>query len=128
VVNNRTDDIVAAARDATGGAGVDLVSDHVGPALFQASLLALRPRGRLVFCGATTGSEASFNLPHAYHFGMQLVGAGPSSSREFKAMLDRYWRGGFQPVIDSEYWLEDAAEAQRKLAFGDVLGRILLRP
>src|SRR5205085_7206419 len=37
-VNNRTDDFVAAAREVTNGKGVDMVFDHVGPALFQPSI------------------------------------------------------------------------------------------
>jgi NADPH:quinone reductase-like Zn-dependent oxidoreductase len=129
-VNNRTDDVVAAARRATGGRGVDVVFDHVGPALFAASVFSLRPRGRLVFCGSTTGTEASFNLPYAYHFGIQFLGSDPYSYAEFGRMLDAYWVGGFTTVIDSVYPLEEAAvrEAQRRLDDSDVIGKVVLQP
>jgi NADPH:quinone reductase-like Zn-dependent oxidoreductase len=129
-VNNRTDDVVAAARSATDGRGVDVVFDHVGPALFAASMFSLRPRGRLVFCGTTTGVEASFNLPYAYHFGIQILGADPYSYAEFAEMLATYWAAGFTPVIDSTYPLELAAvrEAQQRLEAGDVLGKVVLQP
>jgi NADPH:quinone reductase-like Zn-dependent oxidoreductase len=128
VVNNRTDDFVAAAREATGGRGVDVVFDHVGPALFQQSLFALRIRGRMVFCGSTTGVDATFNLPHAYHFGIRLLGADPYSYAEFADMLDYYWTAGFEAVIDSEFALDEVADAQRKMERGDVVGKIVLRP
>ncbi len=128
VVDNRVGDIVGAAKEATHGRGVDVVLDHVGPALFQVSLFAMRPRGRLVFCGTTTGAEANFLLPHAYHFGMQLLGVDPYSYVEFAEMLDYYWTAGFVPVIDSVYPLADVAEAQRRLEAGDVLGKVLLVP
>jgi NADPH:quinone reductase-like Zn-dependent oxidoreductase len=127
-VNNRTGDIVAAAKGATGGRGVDVVFDHVGPALFQPSLFALRPRGRMVFCGTTTGTDATFNLPYAYHFGLQLLGADPYSFAEFGRMLDYVLAGGFDPVIDSTYPLADAAMAHRRLEDGDVLGKVVLVP
>jgi NADPH:quinone reductase-like Zn-dependent oxidoreductase len=129
-VNNRSEDVVGAARAATDGRGVDVVFDHVGPALFAASTFSLRPRGRLVFCGSTTGVEASFNLPYAYHFGIQILGADPYSYAEFGEMLAAYWAGGFTPVIDSTYPLElDAVrEAQRRLESGDVLGKVVLQP
>ncbi|HKA04425.1 MAG TPA: zinc-binding dehydrogenase [Acidimicrobiales bacterium] len=129
-VNNRTDDVVAAARAITDGRGVDVVFDHVGPALFGPSLYSLRPRGRLVFCGSTTGTEASFSLPYAYHFGLQLLGSDPYSYAEFGRMLDAYWSAGFIPVIDSVYPLELAAvrEAQRRLERGDVIGKVVLQP
>jgi NADPH:quinone reductase-like Zn-dependent oxidoreductase len=128
VVNNRDGDLVAAAKDATNGRGVDIVLDHVGPALFQPSIFALRPRGRLVFCGSTTGVDATFNLPYAYHFGIKLLGADPYSYAEFAEMLDYYWTAGFEAVIDSEFALEQVADAQRKMENGDVIGKILLRP
>lgn len=128
VVNNRTGDLAGAAREATEGRGVDMVFDHVGPALFQPSVFALRPRGRLVFCGSTTGVDATFNLPYAYHFGIKLLGVDPYSYAEFAAMLDYYWTAGFEAVIDSEFPLAQVGEAQRKMEAGDVIGKVLLRP
>jgi NADPH:quinone reductase-like Zn-dependent oxidoreductase len=130
VVDSRGEDVAGAARAASDGRGVDMVFDHVGPALFAASIFALRPRGRLVFCGTTTGTEASINLPFAYHFGIKLLGVDPYSYAEFGEMLAAYWDGGFTPVIDSVYPLELSAvqEAQTRLERGDVLGKVLLRP
>ncbi len=128
VVNNRDGDLITTAKTATNGRGVDVVFDHVGPALFQQSILALRPRGRLVFCGSTTGVDATFNLPFAYHFGIRLLGADPYSYAEFAEMLDYYWTTDFEAVIDSEYPLERVADAQRKMEDGDVIGKIILRP
>jgi len=128
VVNNRTGDIVATAREVTGGRGVDVVFDHVGPALFQPSLFALRTRGRMVFCGTTTGVDATFNLPYAYHFGLRLLGSDPYPFAEFGRMLDYVLAGGFDPVIDSTYPLADAALAQRRMDEGDVLGKVVLLP
>lgn len=60
--NNRTTDIAGWARAQTGGAGVDMVFEHVGPALWEAPMFSLGVRGRLVNCGnrgavAVRGSE-----------------------------------------------------------------------
>jgi len=128
VVDNRGGDVVDAALAATGGRGVDVVFDHVGPALFQPSLLSLRPRGRLVFCGTTTGDQACFNLGHAYHFGLRLLGVDPYSYAEFGEMLGFTLAAGFDPVIDSIQPLSGVAEAQRRLEAGDVLGKVILVP
>jgi NADPH:quinone reductase-like Zn-dependent oxidoreductase len=127
-VNNRTEDVTAAVRQATDGVGADMVFDHVGPALFQQSVVSLRPRGRLVFCGTTTGTEATFNLPFAYHFGISLIGVEPYSHAEFRQMLEFYWKGNFDPVIDSEMSLDEAVAAQRRMEAGDLFGKIILRP
>jgi NADPH:quinone reductase-like Zn-dependent oxidoreductase len=127
-INNRSEDVAGAVRRATGGLGADVVFDHVGPALFQASVFSLRPRGRLVFCGSTSGTEATFNLPFAYHFGISLIGVEPYSHAEFRQMLDFYWQGNFDPVIDSEMGLAEAAAAQQRMEAGDLFGKIILLP
>ena len=88
----------------------------------------MRPRGRLVFCGSTTGTDATFNLPYAYHFGIKLLGADPYSYAEFAEMLDYYWTGGFEAVIDSEFPLAQIADAHDKMERGDVIGKIIVRP
>ncbi len=105
-----------------------MVFDHVGPALFQASLHALRARGRLVFCGTTTGTDATFNLPHAYRFGLRLIGSDPYSYTEFGEMLAHYWSGSFEPVVDSELSLDEVAAGHQKLESGDVIGKVVIRP
>jgi len=128
VVDNRSGDVIGTARAVTDGRGVDVVFDHVGPALFQSSLFALRPRGRMVFCGTTSGDSATFNLPHAYHFGMQLLGSDPYPYAEFAEMLAFTLTAGFDPVIDATYPLDEMVEAQRRLEAGDVLGKVILVP
>lgn len=127
-VDNRREDFVKAALEVTDGIGVDMVFDHVGPALFEDSLRALRPRGRLVSCGTTTGAKAVFRLPQVYQFGLQILGAGRYSQREFEAMLEFYWDAGFEPVIDSEMPLEEIYEAHRKMEANEVIGKIVIRP
>jgi NADPH:quinone reductase-like Zn-dependent oxidoreductase len=128
LIDNRRSDLAAQARAATGGAGVDLVLDHVGPALFQASLHALRPRGRLVFCGDTTGAAATFDLPHAYHCGITLLGAGSCGHTDFAAMVDFCLAHDLAPILDRVYPLADAAVAHRRLESGDVFGKVALLP
>ncbi|SCK06528.1 NADPH:quinone reductase [Streptomyces sp. AmelKG-E11A] len=134
VINNRTEDIAARAREATGGAGVDLVLDHIGPALFQPSLHALRLRGRLVFCGDTTGSTAEFDLPHAFHRGITLLGAGSCGYADFGAMIDFCFgdgggvEGDLEPVVDTLLPLAGAAAAHHRLESGATMGKVVLLP
>ncbi|HVX22673.1 MAG TPA: zinc-binding dehydrogenase [Acidimicrobiales bacterium] len=128
VVNTATTDLVAACRELTDGRGVDMALDHLGPALFEPTIYALRPRGRLVFVGTTTGRRASFDLPYAYHFGISLVGADPYGAAEFGRMLDFYWHAGFEPVIDSRFSLGDVPAAQARMESGEAAGKILLVP
>ena len=55
IVDYSTEDIVAAARAATGGEGVACVIDGVGATTHQASLDSLRTRGICIFFGNASG-------------------------------------------------------------------------
>ncbi len=116
------------AREVTAGRGVDLVFDHLGPALWRSSLAALRPRGRLVTCGSTSGPEVPLELGSLHQKGIQIIGSDAYTHEEFQRVLSLYWKGGFQPIIDSQFPLQAAAEAQRRMQAGEFTGKILLSP
>lgn len=127
--NNRTVDVAAWARDMTGGAGVDLVFDHVGAALWEASLMALKPRGRLVTCGNTSGDSAAIpSLGYFYSMGLKILGSDPFRYGEFGPAWEQYCGGDFQPVVDSVFPLSEGAKAQEKMLRGEFIGKILLEP
>ena len=128
VIDTSSEDVVGTVRAATGGRGVDLVLDHVGPATFAAGIYSLAPRGRLVFLGNTTGNRVEFDLAYAYHFGLQLLGSDPYDMAEFAPLLDLYWTSDFVTPIDSEYALADVAAAQERLESRQATGKIVLRP
>jgi NADPH:quinone reductase-like Zn-dependent oxidoreductase len=129
VLNNRTDDVAAWAREITGGLGVDVVFDHVGTALFGPSVLSLGIGGRLVCCGNTSGDDATIpSLGFLFHNAIKILGSGPYTPDEFAPLWQRFCDRRFPQVIDSEYALADAGEAQRRLQDNDVFGKIVLRP
>jgi NADPH:quinone reductase-like Zn-dependent oxidoreductase len=128
VVNTTSGDLVAEVRLATGGAGADLVFDHIGPALFLPSIQSLRPGGRIVFCGVTTGRVVELPLPTLYHAGISLLGVRSQTFGEYRQMLERYWHSGIRAVIDEELPLSRAADAHRRLDDGGVFGKLVLLP
>ena len=58
-VNYQRGDFVGAARDATGGSGVDVVLDSIGAPYLERNLAALRTGGRLVLIGLMGGGGPS---------------------------------------------------------------------
>ena len=129
VCNNRTADVTGFAREVTQGAGVDMVFDHVGTALFGPSLFAIGVHGRLVNCGNSSGDEATIpSLGYLFHSGIKIMGSDPYRPDEFGPVWDTFCKGDFQVVIDSEYALADAAQAQDKMLASDFFGKILLKP
>ncbi len=129
VLNNRTGDLIAWAREHTAGAGVQLVLDHVGPALWEASLFALAPRGRLVNCGNTTGDTATIpSLGHLFHLGLRILGSDPYRYDEFAEAWAVFCAGSFQTPVERVVPLAEGAEAQRQLERGEVFGKLILAP
>ena len=127
--NNRTADVAAWARERTGGKGVNLVFDHVGEALWAASMSSLAPRGRLVNCGGTSGVSPTIpSLGYMYHMGLQILGSDPYRYEEFGPAWAQYCAGDFQAVVDSVFPLAEGGAAQEKLLSGEFFGKLVLEP
>lgn len=121
-----TPDVAAAVLDLTHGRGVDLVFDHLGPALFEASIRCLRPRGRLVFCGVTTGEDAAIHLPSVYHRGISLLGSESYSEKDFDMMLAACWAADLDAMIDQTLPIREAAKAQTLMGNDELRGKLVL--
>ncbi len=128
---NGQQDIVAWVMEQTEGKGADLVLDHVGPALWEASLFSLAPGGRLVSCGNTTGDAVSLpSLGFIFGRGIQIRGSDAYFSADFPQVWQHYCqgieRGQFSSQIDHTYPIDQGAEAHRLLESGQALGRLVL--
>lgn len=129
VTNNRTTDVTGWAREVTSGAGVDMVFDHVGEALWAASMFSLKPRGRLVNCGNTSGDTATIpSLGFMFHMGIQILGSDPYRYEEFTPAWTTYCEGDFVAPIDTVYPLSEGAAAQGQMLSGAFFGKIVLEP
>jgi NADPH:quinone reductase-like Zn-dependent oxidoreductase len=126
VIDHRHEDIAEGVRRVTGGGGVELAIDHIGPALFDATIRSLAIEGRLVFCGTTTGTKVDLQLPAVYHWGRRLIGAGGYQPEEFGDMLNAIAEGGITPVIDSVWPFAELAAAQQRMADGGFFGRLIV--
>lgn len=67
VINYTTDDFVACVLQETKGAGVDVVYDAVGQAVFVRSLECLRPMGMAISYGAASGPVGPFDIQLLHH-------------------------------------------------------------
>src|ERR1035437_7708157 len=128
VINSATDDVVAEVRRLTGKRGVDVVVEHVGAATWETSVAALGRNGRLVICGATTGSEAKLNLWGLFAKQLRLIGSYGGTRAELRDVLGAVAAGQLKPAIHATYGLDDLAEAQTVLANRQQFGKIIIRP
>jgi NADPH:quinone reductase-like Zn-dependent oxidoreductase len=125
-VNSTRDDVANAILELSGG-GVDMVIDSVGEATWSASLKSLRRGGRLVTCGATSGSHPSADLQRLFIRQLEVYGSTGGSVGEFRQLLDVFNRGLIKPVIDQTFAMSDIGIAFDRLAAGAQFGKISLR-
>jgi len=108
------------------GAGVDVVVDSVGQRTWEASLRAMRPGGRLVTCGATSGPEVGLDLRRLFWFQWSLLGSTMGTRQEFAEVMALAGAGKLWPVIDSVVPLELARSAYERMARGEQTGKLVI--
>jgi NADPH:quinone reductase-like Zn-dependent oxidoreductase len=126
LINYATHDWRARVKDLTGGRGVDVVVETVGAATWQGSLDAVRRGGRLVICGATTGTQAETNVRSIYWHQLTVVGSTMGTHREFAQMLRLYEAGKVRPVVDTVIPLSEAWRAHKRMEEQGQFGKIVL--
>ena len=112
----------------TGKQGVDIAFEHVGAATFAHSLRALRRGGRLVTCGATTGSEVGLDLRPMFFKNLSVLGNTMGSRGTVHRILKLAGEGRLKPVVDRVLPLAQVAEAHRLMDERAHFGKIVLEP
>ncbi len=110
----------------TGGRGVDVVFEHVGQATWEQSVFSLKPGGRLVTCGATTGPDGKLNINYVFSRQLSILGSFMGSKSELYSVLELFKRGLLKPVIDTVMPLERATDAHKRLENREQFGKVVL--
>ena len=126
-----------AARQLTGGKGVDCVYDSVGKDTFERSLNCLRPRGLLALFGQASGAVPPFdpqilNAKGSLFFTRPSLGHYMQTRAEMLSRTDELfgWVASDQlnVRIDREFKLADAPAAHIALNSRETTGKVLLIP
>lgn len=126
VINHATDDVAKRVFELTGGQGVDVVIEHIGPQVWDQCLKSLAKGGRLVTCGATTGAKAEIDLRHLYSRSLTLKGSYMGTKAELLEAAKLVGAGKLKPVIDHVYPLQDARAAQEQMLSRKLFGKLVL--
>jgi D-arabinose 1-dehydrogenase-like Zn-dependent alcohol dehydrogenase len=102
------------------------VIETVGEATFGHSMKAVRPGGRVVVSGSTSGATTPLELQRLFFLQIDVLGSTMGSRSELEALLGFLVTSGVRPTVDSTFALADARGAFDKLATGHVFGKIVL--
>lgn len=115
-------------RRITNGRMVDVVFEHVGQTTWKASIASMRPTGRLVTCGGSSGRWGETDIWGMFWQQLTLMGSNGCTHREFDQILDLYAQGKFRAVIDRTFPLSELKEAQKHLIERKQFGKVVVVP
>ncbi|MEX2528793.1 MAG: zinc-binding dehydrogenase [Gemmatimonadota bacterium] len=128
VLDRTTGEVAGLVRDAVGREGVDLAVDSVGEALWGALVRSLRPGGRLVTYGATTGPRAQVDLRHIFWKQLSVIGSTMGDPTDFRRAMSLIFARQVEPVVQEVIPLEEVRRAHELLESGGVFGKLVLVP
>ena len=134
--NYRTQDWVAAAKELTGGRGVDLILDMVGGDYIGRNLDLLKVEGRLVQIAFLKSAKAELDFSVMMRKRQWITGSTlrPRTPAEkgmiARELLAHVWplieQGAVAPVIHQTFPLAEAAAAHRMMEAGTHIGKLVL--
>lgn len=107
-------------------AKVDAVMETVGEATWEHSLRSLRPGGRIVVSGATSGFNPPADLPRVFFLQLEVVGSTMGTREELGRLVELCDATGVRPQIDRTLPLAEVDQGIAALVAGDVLGKIVV--
>ncbi len=156
-IDYRNDDFERAVRDLTGGEGIDVAFDAIGPSSFRKDYRLLRPGGRLVCFGLSeVQSGEKRNLPQVLRsvasmttatmpwwkslammnenkgvFGLNMLSWWQSEGdlrRAIEPLAAGLADGSLEPVVAASFPFERAADAHRFIHERRNVGKVVLTP
>jgi NADPH2:quinone reductase len=136
-VNYHNEDFVEAAREFSGGKGVDVILDMVGGNYISKNIKSLAHDGRLVQIAFLQGSKAEINfmpimLKRLIFTGSTLRPQSIDRKGEIaEALIENVWplvsSGKIKPVIHKTFPLNQASEGHTMMESSQHIGKIMLK-
>ncbi len=106
------------------GDSPDIVFEHVGQATFPTSVLVVKPFGKVVICGATSGYTLDFDVRYLWMRQKQIIGSHFANAYECMRANQLMAEGKIQPVLWRVMGFDGVAEAHQLLHENKHLGKI----
>jgi crotonyl-CoA carboxylase/reductase len=104
----------------------DIVFEHVGRATFPTSVLAVRPFGKVLICGATSGYNLDFDVRYLWMRQKQILGSHFANAWECTKANQLIEAGKIRPVLWKTMGFDGVAEAHQLMRDNKHLGKIAI--
>ena len=105
---------------------VDAVMETVGKATWTHSIRSLRPGGRIVISGTTSGPDVGdAGLTHVFFKQLSIIGSTMGTRHELDQLVRFLDATGARPLIDRALPMDQARDGFAAMAEGDVFGKIV---
>jgi crotonyl-CoA carboxylase/reductase len=106
------------------GDAPDIVFEHSGRATFPTSVLAVKPFGKVVICGATTGYNLDFDVRYLWMRQKQIIGSHFANAWQANKANQLIEHGQIRPVLWRTMGFEQVAEAHQLMRDNQHFGKI----
>lgn len=106
--------------------GIDMVVDNVGKDTWIESLRTLRPGGRLVTVGGTTGYDVTLPVNLIFGRHLSIIGSTMGSQGDYSKVMELIFANKLSPVIDSIYPINEFRSAIDRMRANQQFGKILI--
>ena len=105
---------------------VDAVIETVGRATWSHSVRSLRPGGRIITSGTTSGADLDdAELTRTFFLQLSVIGSTMGTRDELAALMTFLDATGARPLIDRTLPFEDARAGFEAMAGGEVFGKVV---
>ena len=108
------------------GGPPDIVFEHVGKATFPTSVLIVKPFGKVVICGATSGYQLDFDVRYLWMRQKEILGSHFANAWEANKANELIEQSKIRPVLWKTMGFERVGEAHQLLRDNKHLGKIAI--
>jgi crotonyl-CoA carboxylase/reductase len=104
----------------------DIVFEHVGKATFPTSVFTVKPFGKVVICGATSGYALDFDVRYLWMRQKEILGSHFANAWECNLANKLIESGQIRPVLWRTMSFDQVAEAHQLMHENKHLGKIAI--
>ncbi len=108
------------------GDAPDIVFEHVGKATFPTSVFTVKPFGKVVICGATSGFDLDFDVRYLWMRQKQIIGSHFANAWQCHKANELVRESKIRPVLWKTMGFEDVANAHQLMHENKHAGKIAI--